>query len=288
VRVSVGDVRLFFEVNGQEWTFTDGKFVRRPVVVGLHGGPGLDGTKLRYQLAPLADVAQVVVPDLRGHGRSDRGSAETWNGATWTADVKKLADALDIERPVVLGFSFGGGIAQRYAATYPEDVSGLVLVSTTSRWLDPKETIERFREVGGDEAAEVHRRDLETLSEETAAEWARVCFPLLSRRPDADPTLERLEAWRFQNQSHEVLTHHMEEATTTDLRPALRNVRCPTLVLIGELDPLIPTRYADEIVEAIPHGLARVERIPDAAHDVFADNPERTYFLIGDFLRDLA
>jgi pimeloyl-ACP methyl ester carboxylesterase len=287
VRVSVGDVRLFFEVNGQEWAFTDGTFERRRVLLGLHGGPGLDGTKLRYQLAPLADVAQVVVPDLRGHGRSDRASAETWNGATWTADLRKLADALDIGRPVLLGFSFGGGIAQRYATTYPEHPAGLILVSTTSRWLNPDETIERFREVGGDEAAEVHRRDLETLSEETAAEWARVCFPLLSRRKEPDPVLEQLEAWRFQNQSHDVQAHHKSEAEETDLRPALQNIRCPTLVLLGQHDPLIPTRYADEIVEAIPRGLARLEPIADAAHDVFADNPEQTYSCIREFLADL-
>jgi pimeloyl-ACP methyl ester carboxylesterase len=112
VRVSVGDVRLFFEVFGQEWTLAEETMRRRPTVVGLHGGPGVDGTTLRYQLAPLGDVAQVVVPDQRGHGRSDRGSPETWNLATWAADVRNLCDALGIERPVVLGTSFGGFVAQ--------------------------------------------------------------------------------------------------------------------------------------------------------------------------------
>jgi pimeloyl-ACP methyl ester carboxylesterase len=73
MRIAVGGVRLFVEVFGQEWTF-DGE--RRRVLIGLHGGPGLDGMKLRYQLAPLADVAQVIVPDQRGHGRSDYGTPE--------------------------------------------------------------------------------------------------------------------------------------------------------------------------------------------------------------------
>lgn len=131
VRVSVGDVQLFFEVFGEEWVFTGSAFRRRPVLIGLHGGPGLDGTKLRYQLAPLADVAQVVVPDQRGHGRSDRATPETWNLTTWAADVKNLSDALDIERPAVLGFSFGGGVAQQYASTYLDDPAGLILVSAS-------------------------------------------------------------------------------------------------------------------------------------------------------------
>jgi pimeloyl-ACP methyl ester carboxylesterase len=288
VRVLVGDVQLFFEVFGQEWVFSDSAFGRRPVLIGLHGGPGLDGTKLRYQLAPLAEVAQVVVPDQRGHGRSDRGSPETWNLTTWAADVKNLSDALSIERPVVLGFSFGGGVAQQYAGAFPDHPAGLILVSTGSRHPSPEETIERFREVGGDEAAEVHRRDLEAPTEETAAEWARVCFPLLSRRREPDPLLERLEAWRFENQSLEVNLHHLPEAKATDLRPALRAVRCPTLVLIGEDDPLIPMGQAHEIVDAIPDGLARLQPIADAAHDVFADNPEQTYSCIREFLADLA
>jgi pimeloyl-ACP methyl ester carboxylesterase len=287
VRVRVGDVRLFFEVFGQEWVFTGSAFERRHVLIGLHGGPGLDGTKLRYQLAPLAEVAQVVVPDQRGHGRSDRGSSETWNVTTWAADVKNVADALSIERPVVLGFSFGGGVALRYASTFPEHPAGLILISTSTHPPTSQETIERFREVGGDEAAEVHRRDVEAPSEETGAEWARVCFPLLSRRREPDPLLEQLEAWRFENQSLDVNLHHAAAAKATELPPALGAVRCPTLVLIGEHDPLIPLRQAHEIVEAIPDGLARLQPVPEAAHDVFADNPEHTYSCIREFLAGL-
>lgn len=283
MRVRVGDIRLFVEVFGEEWVFTGSAFERRRVLIGLHGGPGLDGSKLRYQLAPLADVAQVVVPDQRGHGRSDRGNPETWNVAAWAADVKSLADALGIERPVVLGFSFGGGVALRYASTFPDHPAGLILVSASPYAPTSQEAIERFREVGGDEAAEVHRRDLEAPSEETAAEWARVCFPFLSRRREPDPLLERLEAWRFENQSLDVNLHH-REVKATDLLTSLGAVRCPTLVLIGEHDPLIPMRHAHELVEAIPDGLGRLQLIPGAAHDVFADSSEHAYSCIREFL----
>jgi pimeloyl-ACP methyl ester carboxylesterase len=103
VRVSIGQVELFFEVFGQEWVFTGNTMERRPVVIGLHGGPGVDGTGLRYSLAPLAEVAQVIVPDQRGHGRSDAGTPESWNLPTWAADVRGLCDILGVDRPVVLG-----------------------------------------------------------------------------------------------------------------------------------------------------------------------------------------
>ena len=98
MRVSVGDVRLYFEVFGQERAFTaeTTSIDRRPTLIGLHGGPGLDGGKLRYLLPAVADVAQVIVPDQRGHGLSDHGPPDGWNLAQWAADVKALADALGV------------------------------------------------------------------------------------------------------------------------------------------------------------------------------------------------
>lgn len=69
MRVRVGAVSLFFEVLGQEWVLEEEGLRRRPVLLGLHGGPGEDGTVLRHRLAPVADVAQVLVPDQRGHLR---------------------------------------------------------------------------------------------------------------------------------------------------------------------------------------------------------------------------
>ena len=268
---------------GQERAFVDGATEHRPTLIGLHGGPGFDGTKLRYQLAPLADAAQVVVADQRGHGRSDRGGAETWNIAAWAADVRKFCEALDIERPVVLGVSFGGFVAQEYAAAHPEHPSGLILISTSALLGSMEEAIERFREVGGEEAADVVRRDWEAPTDETAAEWLRVCAPLLSLRKD--PVLLRLRAERIE--TIDVNVHFQAEGKAMDLRPRLAAIRCPTLVMLGERDPLIPVRRGEEIASAIPNGLARLEVIADAAHDVLVDNPEASYGAVRAFLAGL-
>lgn len=273
MRVSVGDLDLFYEAVGQG----------PPSLVGLHGGPGLDGSKLRHQLAPLAEVAQVVVPDQRGHGQSDYGSSETWNLAAWAADVKSLSEELAIEHPVVLGVSFGGFVAQRYAATYPEHPAGLILISTSPRFASRAELVERFREVGGKEAADVFGRAYDSPSEETSEEWRRVLGPLMSLRKD--PALDRLRAARIE--TGDVNRHFLPEGKAMDLRPGLQAVRCPTLVLVGEHDPLIPVHLAQEIVEAVPDGLARLELVPEASHDVLADNPSASYGAIRGFLASL-
>lgn len=287
MRASVGDVGLFFEVFGQEWVFTGSSVERRPVLIGLHGGPGVDGTGLRYSIAPLAKVAQVIVPDQRGHGRSDVGTPETWNLPTWAADVRGFCEALGVDRPVVLGFSFGGFVAQQYAFSYPEDIAGLILISTAARLPGTEEVIERVRAIGGDEAAEAMRRDVENPTDETASEVQRLCLPLYSRRATPGPGFAALEAHFIR--SPQIIPHWFPEAQrNVDLRLELRGVRCPTLVLVGEHDPLNPPELAAEIVDAIPNGRARLERVPDAAHRVLTDNPEHVYRCIRTFLHELA
>jgi proline-specific peptidase len=286
VRVSVEGAYIFFDVAGTGWVIDEHGVHPKPVVIGLHGGPGLDGTKHRYQLARLADVAQVIVPDQRGHGRSDLSTPDRWNLATWASDVKGLSDALGIDHPVVYGSSFGGFVAQKYAARYPDHPAGLILASTCARIASGEELIERMRAVGGDEAADVVRRDIEEPSEETTEEWMRICGPLMSVNPKPDPLIAAVTAAR--SRTLEVNLHWTaHEHDAMDLRPELHNLRCPTLVIVGDQDPLIPVAAAQEIVSAIPDGLARLEVIPNAAHELITDNPEIVYNSIRAFISNL-
>lgn len=282
MRVSIGAVRLFVEVLGQEQVFTGGRVQRRHALVGLHGGPGLDGTTLRHSLAGLTDVAQVLVPDLRGHGRSDTGTPADWNLGTWAADIHELNRVLGVDRPVLLGVSFGGFVAQHYAIAYPRDIAGLILVSTAARYPGAEAVIARAREVGGDETANALRRDVENPTGEASAEDRRRLQALYQRR--TDPELQRLEP--HIGRTPEVAGAWVPEAQKSmDLRPSLRAVRCPTLVLVGELDPFNPPALAGEIVEAIPGGRAQLTVVPGAAHRVFTDNPDFTHRCIREFVR---
>jgi pimeloyl-ACP methyl ester carboxylesterase len=279
VRVKVDDVRLFFEVIGREYAIASdaGSLVRRPVVVGLHGGPGLDGTKLRFQLAQLADIAQIVVPDQRGHGRSDHGTPDTWNLGQWAADVKVFADALGIERPIVLGVSFGGFVAQRYASTYPGHPAALILISRGPRFARPDE-IGAHPDAGAEVATAITRRSADAPEGTDEEEWTRL-VRLSVRR---DPDLDRLDALRIRTMA--VNQHFDAEGFGMDLRPGLANVRCPTLVIAGERDVLVPAHLGQEIINALPPGLGRLEVVQWASHEVFTDAPTETWRLIRDFI----
>jgi proline iminopeptidase len=119
MRISLGDVSLWFDVSGPSVIPQGDTTAERPVVVAVHGGPGLDHMTVKSALGPLAGDFQVVYFDLRGHGRSDHSSAEFWNMRTWADDLRRLCDALGLRQPVVLGSSFGGNVALTYAALFP-------------------------------------------------------------------------------------------------------------------------------------------------------------------------
>lgn len=156
MQVRADDVRLFFDVEGTGLVVDGPSMRQRPTLVLLHGGPGFDHTVFRPSYSQLADAAQVVYLDLRGHGRSDRGDPSRWTVDVWAEDVRGFCDVVGIEHPVMLGWSAGGTVAMAYAARYPDHPAKLVLQSTMARF-DFDRIVEGFRRVGGDEAAEVAR-----------------------------------------------------------------------------------------------------------------------------------
>ena len=137
MQVEVNGTRLWFDVDGPALV-PDGPAMReRPTVVLLHGGPGsFDHSYFKPDFARLAEAAQVVYLDLRGHGRSEWGDPADWSFEMCADDVRAFCDALGIARPVVYGHSLGGFVAMVYAARHPGHAGALVLQSTSpgSTW----------------------------------------------------------------------------------------------------------------------------------------------------------
>ena len=148
MRISLGDVSLWFDVSGPSVVPQGDTTVERPVLVAVHGGPGLDHLTVKSALGPLAEDFQVLYFDLRGHGRSDRGSAEFWNMRTWADDLRRLCDALGLRQPVVLGSSFGGDVALTYAGLFPDHPGGVILANTNAGRADQQGVIEAFGRLG--------------------------------------------------------------------------------------------------------------------------------------------
>jgi pimeloyl-ACP methyl ester carboxylesterase len=278
MHVEVNGTRLWFDVDGSALV-PDGPAMReRPTVVLLHGGPGgFDHSYFKPEFARLSQAAQVVYLDLRGHGRSERGDPANWSFDVCGDDVRAFCDALGIFRPVVYGHSLGGFVALAYAARHPGHPGALVLQSTFARF-DLQRIVEEFRRAGGDEVAEIVKRayggDGPSVTDE---EWAR-CWSLFGPWV----TGEQERARTIVNQ--ELNGPGLELMRGFDVLDQLARIDCPTLVCVGELDPITPVAAAREIVDALPDGTARLEVLEGAGHFPWKDAPDRYWPIVTDFV----
>jgi pimeloyl-ACP methyl ester carboxylesterase len=279
VRIEVNGTRLWFDVDGTVLV-PDGRGMRRrPTVVVVHGGPGsYDHSYFKPDFARLTEEAQVVYLDLRGHGRSEWGDPAAWSFEACADDVRDFCDVLGIERPIVFGHSMGGPIVLIYGARHPGHAGGLVVQSGFARW-DHARLVEGFRSVGGDDVATLADRSY--LGEEvTDEEWARVFAAFGPHVPDE----ERLARRR---QHLELNPRGMELIRGLDIGDDLSMVQSPTLVSVGELDPVTPVAASEEIVDALPDGIGRLEILEGAGHFTWLDAPERYWPMILDFIGEL-
>ena len=81
-------------------------------------------------------------------------------------------------------------------------------------------------------------------------------------------------------QNLELNSRGMELIRRLDIVDQLGQVDCPTLVSVGELDPVTPVAAAEEIVRALPEGIAQFEVIDGAGHFTWMDAPERYWPMI--------
>jgi pimeloyl-ACP methyl ester carboxylesterase len=283
VRISLGDVSLWFDVSGPSVVPQGDTAAERPVLVAVHGGPGLDHMTVKFSLAPLAEDFQVLFFDLRGHGRSDRSSAGFWNMRTWADDLRRLCDALGLHKPTVLGSSFGGSVALTYAALFPDHPGGVILANTTGGHRDEQRVIEAFGRLGGPEAAAAIQRSYTDDSEEADAEFFRVCYPLYSAKPGWAEESRTVQAQIIK--SPDVTSHYQRnEVQSFDPWSVTGAVRCPVLVLAGEDDPICPLPVAEELASRLPAETTRFARLPGARHTIFRDRPDLAFPAVRNFI----
>lgn len=265
-------VRLFVDVQGPQLVPDGPRLRERPTVLLLHGGPGFDHSAFKPAFDRLADLAQIVYYDHRGHGRSDPRPPAEWTLDTFADDVVRLCDALGIERPIVIGQSFGGFVAQRYLARHPGHPAKVVL-SSTSPHMALARKLAMFEKLGGPEARRIAEAFWTAPGAATWAEYNRVCKPLYNTRPPADPqAAERTlanEAILFASAGG--------EQRTMDLLPGLARVQCPVLVMAGAEDPVCPLADAQDIFAALPAAHRELAVFEGAGHGAWRDAPDAAF-----------
>ena len=271
-------VRLFVDVEGPGLVPEGPAMREKPTLLLLHGGPGYDHSGFKPAFSRLADVAQIVYYDHRGHGRSDRRPPQEWTLDTFADDVVRLCDALGISKPMVLGQSFGGFVAQRYIARHPDHPAKVVL-SSTSPHLALERKLAMFERLGGAQAREVARAFWSAPNDTTWAEYSRVCKHLYNTQP-APPDAGR----RIVFNEPILFASAGGEQQTMNLLPGLARAQCPVLVMAGEQDPVCPLQDSLDIVAALPPQHVQLATFAQAGHGAWRDQPDDAFAVLRRFV----
>jgi proline iminopeptidase len=241
-----------------------------PPLIVHHGGPGLDHTVIQPHLKPLAEQLEVICFDHRGTGRSaePQGTADRYHIDGFVEDVAHLAEAIGTERFLLMGHSFGGIVATKFALAHPERLTHLILVcaplshefiAEAEAALPQRLSAEALTELksleDSEPSAQVMRRSLELLA------------PLYFHDPARIADLH-LEEVRFGPATQAV----WDSLEGFDLLPSLPRIQTPTLVVAGKDDAIWSPARAKEAAKALPNG--ELLLIENSGHYPFVETPE--------------
>lgn len=258
------------QTNGIE-TFYEDLGSGRPIVL-LHGARS-DHRIWADRAAALADEYRLIVPDVRGHGRTGGSERSSYSIPLFADDLHALVTELELERPVVCGLSMGGMIAQVFADRHPDSRSGLCVIGssapeilTRGQWVQVAFVLPAVRAV---------QRVVDPERVLTGANWVLERIYGEAASGDVD------EAERIQR-AYDASVPEQDAAERDKVTDALTSYYevsidyeafdVPALVMTGEHEPSMTGRHAEYICEQIPDGERRT--IPDAGHHSHVDNPE--------------
>lgn len=257
---------------------------------------------------PLARAGgnRVISLDLRGHGRSGRGP---YNMVHLIGDLRGVVEALDIERPIIIGHSLGGQISAQFCGLYPDGASALVMVEGVgppphrlSR-SDPA-ALERAATRRQVEQARRHRPSRPLGTPEDAARRLQQAHPLLdparARWLATKNTVRNADGdliWRFDPDSRDWLNGHHQQLAGQ----RWQGISCPVLVVngadahqrywrnIGEDPADYPEPLTgDSLAERLSHFAdVRYAEIDGAGHMLPYDKPDELNAVIAEFLAGL-
>lgn len=229
-----------------------------PLVL-LHAFP-LNHTMWNPQIQVLSAKYRVISYDIRGHGESDAGDGQ-YTIELFVDDLMALLDQLQIDKTIVCGLSMGGYIALRALERHPERFSKLVLCDTRS-------------EADSDESKLKRAAALKLLKEKGIPFFAEE-FVKSALAPETFKTnpgiVQTVKEIILKNAPLGIAGTLLALASRTDTTASLKQIKIPTLILVGELDQITPPSSAHAMKEKIPH--AQMHVMKQAGHLSNLENP---------------
>ncbi|MDM5196682.1 alpha/beta fold hydrolase [Fictibacillus enclensis] len=255
----VNDTHLFFDIEGSGFVPEGPKLREKPTCFVLHGGPGGDHTVYKPHLTPLSDLMQLVYIDNRGSGFSECQSSSTYTLNQNVEDLEALRKYLGLKKIVLMGQSYGGMVALSYAVAYPQNVSSLLLITTSPSF----NFIEKAKKIVSEKGTNEQQKMAQILwngefeSQEQLTEYYKVMEPLYSFSFNPKPTQlelqKRTEAYQSSNRSFKALNAGFKGFLKTyNVIGQLKSIKCPTLIIAGRHDWITPVEESFVLAEKIP------------------------------------
>jgi pimeloyl-ACP methyl ester carboxylesterase len=199
--------------------------------------------------------------DLPGHGKS--GGEGRQSVPDYAADVMNFVESVGIYRVVLAGHSLGGMVAMQAALQKPDQVAGLVLVSSSSECPIPHEIVQDL---------------LHPITFKQSLDW------LVSRLTSSGGDKKWVDATRqaVEQTRRGVLYGDLVACRSVDLSSSLNKIMAPTLVCVGDQDKFFTPGASRKLARNIPN--ARLECIPGAGHLLSLEKPDELDRLITAFM----
>ena len=207
------------------------------------------------QVAELARSFRVIRPDMRGHGLTEATPGD-YSMDLLADDLTALLDALDLGQVHLGGISIGGMIAQHVTARHPARVASLILVDTAMVIPPPSLWLERI--------AQVRAGGVASVADAVLGRW-------LTESAKASPTAKLLRTILMRT-SAEGYCGAAAAIASADLTEATKQLRQPTLILVGRDDLVTPVSAAEALHRTIPGSSLGI--IDNAAHIPTFEQPE--------------
>lgn len=259
-----------------------------PALIAHSGGPGMDARGWD-DFAKIDDFVTVIAIHPRGSGLSGPANGHAYLLSDYASDVEALRVYLGLEKPIVMGWSHGGMVAQQFAFTYPDSLSKLILFDTSAYFgeflNDVQAAVQEFKNQPW------YEKSFEALQKEWAGEYqtdedmARLWADEMKfyfKQFDA-----RAEGYHQRTKDLPVRidplkTFNDQEAPIMDLRPRLKGIRVPTLVIVGRHDFITNVAMAEEMVKHLPN--AQLEIFEESGHFALVEEPQKFYRAIKKFV----
>ena len=291
----INSAERFIEVEDgfKVWTKTvgGGASLELPPLLVLHGGPGM-GHEYLENLSLLASSKQkVIFYDQLGCGKSDcPDDPGRWKIPRFVREVDMVRGALNLDRVIILGQSWGGMLAIEYLLTKPQGVIGTILSNSLSSAILMGTEIMRLKNALPKPTLEVLLAH-EAAGTTDSAEYKQATAVFYSQhifRVDPLPQ-EILDALESSNQVYEVMWGKNEFSITGNLKSwdrtsDLNQITLPVKIISGEFDESTP-----EVNRVLSEGLENADwtLMPGCSHLPNLENPQPYMALIQDFMDKL-